>query len=93
MLSKLHALYNTKLPGLYEEQYKLGYWGSYVEAKWITRGDLEPSLEDAPKPTRSMEPAKLSNTGDEARVLPVPIRERTAEGVIEASTESVIIIL
>ena len=27
VLSELQALYNTKLPGLYEEHYELGYFG------------------------------------------------------------------
>ena len=59
----------------------------------ITRGDLEPSLEVAPEPTRSTKPIELSNAGEEKRVLPIPIGEGTSEVVAATSAEPVVIIL
>ena len=53
VLSKLQASYNTKLLGLYEEQYELGYSVGYAEAERIAHGDQDPSSEDSPEPTRN----------------------------------------
>ena len=64
-----------------------------MEAERNACGDPKPSLEDGPKPTRSMEPIEPSNAGEEAWILPVPTGKGISEGVVAASTEPAIIIL
>ena len=93
MLLELHALYNKKLPGLSQDQYKLGYSVDFVEAEWIARGSLELSIDDSPKPTRSTESVEPNNAKEEAQVLPIPTGEGTSEGVVAASVELVVITL
>ena len=51
------------------------------------------STEDSPKPTRSMTSTEPSSAMDEARVLSVPIKEGTSEGVSAASVEPIVVIL
>ena len=64
-----------------------------MEAERIARGGLELSTEDSPEPTCSSEFVEPSNARGEARVLPVPTREGTFEGVAVASVEHVVIIM
>ena len=37
MLAELQASYTSKLFGLYDEQYKLGYWAGYAEGECLFR--------------------------------------------------------
>ena len=43
MLAELQADYKSKLLGLYDEQYKLGYWVGYVEGDRDARRGHEES--------------------------------------------------
>ena len=54
-----------KLPGIYQDQYALGYWAGYADAEveWITCGDLELSTEDSPKPTHNTEIVSRATQG------------------------------
>ena len=74
---ELQESYISKLPGLYDEQYELGYWVSYAEAEQIACGDPESSSDDA-SPPNTMEPAEPM--GEETWVLPMPTGEGTSEG-------------
>ena len=64
----------------------------YAEAEWITRGDLESSIEDAFEPTRSTESIDSSSVREAEGQLG-PTREGTFEPKTMASTEHVVIIL
>ena len=47
MQFELQASYISKLPGLYDEQYELGYWVDYAEVERIAHKDPKPSSDDA----------------------------------------------
>ena len=64
VILELQASYNAKLPCIYQDQYELGYWVGYAEVERIALGDLELSMEDAPKPTRNTEAVEPSNAGE-----------------------------
>ena len=100
MLAELQASYTSKMFGLHDEQYELGYWAGYAEGELVARGGQEESPGSTPEPTHNTKSTELSTlveeasaTAEEVWVLLVPTGERTFKAVEAVSTEPVFIIL
>ena len=92
VLNELQASYNAKLHVLYAEQYEYGYWASYDEVERIACRDLEPSSEDATKPTSSANIAKPNSLVEE-RGQKEALRGRWFEPKTVVNVEPDVIIL
>ena len=100
MLSELQASYTSKLFGLYDEQYKLGYWAGYAEGECVSLGRQEESSRSTFESTQNTESPKsstiveeLSSTAVEVQVLPVPTGEGISKVAEAAGAEPVVAIL
>ena len=100
MLAELQASYTSKLFGLYDEQYKLGYWASYAEGECVSLGRQEESSRSTFESTQNTESPEsstiveeLSSTAVEVQVLPVPTGEGISKVAEAAGAEPVVAIL
>ena len=95
MLAKMQASYTSKLPGLYREQYELGYWVGYAEGERVALGGQEESPGSTSEETQNTESVEqstiveeVSTTVKEVQVLSVPTGKGTSKTVEAASVPS-----